>query len=158
MKRLTTLREADIVSGGVLAAFGVFVTFQSLQLSFYSDRVPGPGFFPALLGIALIIAGGYLLLTRLRSTGDSADGFTLPNRQQAIRALSLWVTILVATLLVGPLGFLLPMFLLVGVILFVIESRRGLGPAVTTIAIPLLTWLLFVQLLQVRLPAGPFGF
>jgi putative tricarboxylic transport membrane protein len=157
MRRPTTLREADAVSGAVVAVFGAFVVIQSLQLSFYIEEIPGPGFFPALVGIALIGLGAWLVVTRLRAPRDTADGFALPSRQQATRSLSLWVTVLAAALLVGPLGFPLAMFLLVGTILFVLERRRGLGPVLTTILIPLLSWLLFAELLQVPLPAGPFG-
>lgn len=157
MKQQVTLREADVVSGVVIAVVGVFVLFQSLQLSFYIESVPGPGFFPALLSIALIVLGAWLVVTRLRSRRDTADGFRLPSRQQATRSLSLWAAVLAGALLVGPLGFLTAMVLLVAAILFLIEGRRGLGPVLTTILIPVLAWLLFAQLLQVPLPAGPFG-
>lgn len=157
MRRPTTLREADAFSGAVIGVFGVFMLFQSLQLSFFIEEIPGPGFFPALLAITLIALGAWLVATRLRATRDTADGFRLPSRLQARRALSLWGVVLAAALLVGPLGFPIAMLLLVGVILFVIEGRRGLGPVLTTIAIPVLAWLLFAELLQVPLPAGPFG-
>ena len=157
MRQQVTLREADVFSGAVIAVFGVFVLLQSLQLSFYIEGIPGPGFFPALVSIALIALGGWLVVTRLRAARDAADGFELPSRQQASRSLSLWATILAAALLVGPLGFPIAMFLLVGVILFVIEGRRGVGAVLTTILIPVLSWLLFAGLLQVPLPAGPFG-
>ena len=157
MKRPTTLRETDVFTGAVIALFGVFMLFQSLQLSFYIEEIPGPGFFPALLAITLIALGAWMVVTRLRVARDTADGFRLPSRQEARRALSLWGVVMAAALLVGPLGFPLAMLLLVGVVLFVIEGRRGLGAVLTTITIPLLSWLLFAELLQVPLPAGPFG-
>ncbi len=157
MRRPTTFREADTISGVVLVVLGVFVLFQSLQLSFYIESIPGPGFFPALLAIALVALGAWLVITRLRAARNADDGFELPSRHQAIRSLSLWGVVLAGALLVGPVGFPLAMLLLVGVILFVIEGRHGLGPVLTTILIPLLSWLLFAELLQVPLPAGPFG-
>ncbi len=157
MRRPTTLREADILSGAILAVLGVFVLVQSLQMTFYNENEPGPGFFPVLLAIALIVLGGCLVVTRLRAPRDAADDFEMPTGQQAKRSLSLWAALLGAALLVGSLGFLLTMFLLVAVILFVIEGRRGLGSVLTTITVPVLAWLLFGQLLQVRLPTGPLG-
>ncbi|MPZ60509.1 MAG: hypothetical protein GEU93_04270 [Propionibacteriales bacterium] len=157
MRWVATFREADAVSGGILAVFGVFVLFQSLQLRFYIEGVPGPGFFPALLGIALMVTGVALVVTRLRTPRGTAEEFRLPGRHEAMRSLGLWVAVMAAALLVGSLGFLLTMFLLVAVILFVIERRRGLSSVITAIAVPLLVWLLFAELLQVRLPAGPFG-
>jgi putative tricarboxylic transport membrane protein len=157
MRRQATLREADALSGAVIAIFGVFVLLQSLQLSFYIEGIPGPGFFPALVAMALIVLGAWLIVTRLRAARDTGDGFELPSRRQATRSLTLWGTVLAAALLVGPLGFPLAMLLLVGTILFVLERRRGLGAILTTVLIPILAWLLFAELLQVPLPVGPFG-
>jgi putative tricarboxylic transport membrane protein len=157
MRLPTTFREADAVSGVIIAVLGALVLVQSLQLSFYIEGIPGPGFFPALVAIALIGLGAWLVITRLRAARDADDGFELPSRHQATRSLSLWGVVLAAALLVSPLGFPLAMLLLVGVVLFVIEGRRGLGPVLTTILIPLLAWLVFAELLQVPLPAGPFG-
>ncbi|MGH3348952.1 MAG: tripartite tricarboxylate transporter TctB family protein [Nocardioides sp.] len=157
MKSPTTFREADAVLGVIVAAIGVLVLVQSLQLRFYSEGVPGPGFFPALLSAALIVLGVACTVTRLRRARDAADRFELPSRGQARRSLGLWGAVLVGTLLIEPLGFLLAMLLLVAVILLVIEGRRGLGSVVTIIAVPVLAWLLFAELLQVPLPAGPFG-
>lgn len=157
MRAPTTFREADAVLGAVVAVLGVFVLVQSLQLTFYAESVPGPGFFPTLLAIALIVLGASLALSRLLNPGDGAEEFRLPSRRQAVRSLRLWVALLAAALLLGTLGFLLTTFLLVAVIVFLFERRRGIGAVLTTVLIPLLAWLLFAQLLQVRLPAGPFG-
>ena len=104
-----------------------------------------------------MVLGGWLVLTRVISGPDTSEGFEMPNRRQAARSLSLWVLVLAGALLVSPLGFPLAMLLLVGVILFVLEGRRGIGAVLTTILIPLLSWLLFAELLQVPRPAGPFG-
>jgi hypothetical protein len=49
------------------------------------------------------------------------------------------------------------MFLLVAVLLLVIERRRSIGAIVTIVVTPLLAYLLFGALLQVRLPTGLFG-
>lgn len=163
MKRPITFREADVVVGAIVAVFGGFVLFLSLQLRFYSANVPGPGFFPTLLAIALIVLGASLALTRLlkASSGVEKDGgvekFELPSRRQAVRSLGLWIALLVAALLMANLGFLLTTLLLVAVIVFLFERRRGISAVLTTVLIPLLAWLLFAQLLQVRLPMGPLG-
>lgn len=157
VKSPTTFREADAVLGVIVAVIGVIVLVQSLQMSFYSEGVPGPGFFPALLSGALIVLGVACTVTRLLGAHDTADRFELPSQGQARRSLSLWGAVLVATLFIEALGFPLAMLLLVAVILLVIEGRRGLGSVVTIIAIPVLAWLLFAELLQVPLPAGPFG-
>ena len=155
-RRPATLRRVDAWSGAVLVGLGALVLVQSLELTFFVEGVPGAGFFPALLAVVLMVLGAALLLRRWWGPAGAED-FRLPSRDQATRSLSLWVVVLVGALLVGPVGFLAAMVLLVATILFGIEGRRGLGPVVTTILIPLLAWLIFAQLLQVPLPPGPFG-
>ncbi|MGH2735411.1 MAG: tripartite tricarboxylate transporter TctB family protein [Actinomycetota bacterium] len=152
-----TSREVDIVAGVIFVALGGFVLMQSLQLDFYIEGVPGPGFFPALLAIAMSVSGALLVVTRSRAGGEAAEEFKLPSRWQAKRSLGLWIAVLASSLLVGVVGFLAAMFLLVAVILLVIEGRRGIVTIVTIVATPLLAYLLFASLLQVPLPAGVFG-
>ncbi|MGH8869917.1 MAG: tripartite tricarboxylate transporter TctB family protein [Actinomycetes bacterium] len=155
--RRVTFREIDIACGALLAVLGGVVLVQSRQLDFYLEGIPGPGFFPSILAVVLTGLGVVLVVTRVRAPRESAREFPLPSRPQATRSLALWAAVLGATLLAGVLGFPLAMLLLVAVILFVIEGRRGIGAVATTIAIPLLAWLLFASLLQVPLPTGPFG-
>ena len=155
--RSLTLRDVDALAGAVLVCLGGFVLMQSLQLDFYVEGVPGPGFFPALLGVLLMALGAGLLIRRWWGPTDSADDFSLPTRLQVSRSLSLWLLLLVGALLVGPLGFPIAMLLLVAAILFGIERRRGIGAVLTTVLIPVLAWLVFGLLLQVPLPMGPLG-
>jgi putative tricarboxylic transport membrane protein len=155
--RRPTLRHVDIIAGIVFALVGVLVLFHSLQLPFYVEDVPGPGFFPTLLAVALSVCGAVLALSRARASEDDADKFELPTRWQAKRSLGLWVAVLVASVLVGIVGFLVAMFFLVAVLLLGIEGRRGIGAIVAIIATPLLAYLLFASLLRVPLPAGVFG-
>ncbi|MQA06667.1 MAG: hypothetical protein GEV07_29520 [Streptosporangiales bacterium] len=157
MNRVTTLRRVDMISGAVLVVFGIFVIAQSLQLDFYIDDTPGPGFFPFLLGTALALSGAILTATRLIRPKIGNEDLKLPSRPDAARSLGLWVSVFLASLLIGWLGFAVTALLLVAVILFVIERRRGWVPVVVTITIPALTWLLFGWLLQVQLPTGLFG-
>jgi putative tricarboxylic transport membrane protein len=157
MRSVTTLRRVDMISGGILGGFGIFVVAQSLRLDFYTDGVPGPGFFPCLLGIALTVCGAILTASRWIRPKVGVEEFPLPSRDVATRSLGLWMSIFAASLLIGWLGFALTTVLLVAVILFGIERRRGLTPVIATIVIPLLTWLLFGWLLQVPLPTGLFG-
>ncbi|MGH3326356.1 MAG: tripartite tricarboxylate transporter TctB family protein [Streptomycetales bacterium] len=155
--RRPNLRQVDLASGAVFVVFGVFVLIQSLQLDLYVEGVPGPGFFPGLLAVAMALSGALLIVTRRKAASADAEGFTLPSRRQATRSLGLWIAVLVASLLVGVVGFPVAMVLLVAVILLGIERRRGIWTLVTIIAIPLFAWLMFAQLLQVPLPTGVFG-
>ncbi len=151
------MRKVDIVSGAVFVIFGAVTLIQSLQLSFFTEGVPGPGFFPGLLAGALMVTGALLVVTRVAKPEGAFEDFAWPTAWQARRSLGLWIAALGSVLLIGIVGFLLAMFVLVGVLLFVIEGRRSLSAVATVIITPLLAYGLFGVLLQVRLPLGLFG-
>jgi putative tricarboxylic transport membrane protein len=151
------VRKVDIAAGAIFIVCGVLVLTQSLPLNFYAEGVPGPGFFPTLLAIALGVTGGLLLFTRLRRPEAALGDFALPTRTQAGRSLGMWIAILVAVLAVDVVGFLVAMVLLVAALMLGIERRRSLAAIATIVLTPLLAYLLFAQLLQVPLPAGLFG-
>ncbi|MGH2817319.1 MAG: tripartite tricarboxylate transporter TctB family protein [Actinomycetota bacterium] len=151
------MRKIDIVAGTIFTLVGVFVLTRSLRLNFYVEGVPGPGFFPSVLAIALAVTGGLLVVTRLRRQEGTFGDFTLPSRMHAQRSLGLWIAILAAALLVNVVGFLVAMVFLVAVTLIGIERRHGLAAIATIVLAPALAYLLFAQLLQVPLPSGLFG-
>ena len=151
------MRTVDIVAGVILIALSGFVLIEGLGFEFYTEGVPGPGFFPILLAITIAVCGAILIVSRVVMPADSWGEFERPTRSQAQRSLGAWVALMVAVLLVSVVGFVVAMFFLVAVLLLVIERRRGWGTVATIVLTPLLVYLLFGYLLQVRLPVGLFG-
>jgi putative tricarboxylic transport membrane protein len=151
------MRLVDIVAGAVLIALSIVVIPESLALQFYSEGVPGPGFFPTLLAITLVVSGALLIASRLTKPANAFPEFERPSRSQAQRSLGVWMALLAAAVLVNVLGFLASMVVLVAVLLLGVERRRGLSTIVTIVVTPLLAYLLFGALLQVPLPSGVFG-
>jgi putative tricarboxylic transport membrane protein len=151
------VRKVDIAAGVIFIIFGVLVLTRSLPLNFYAEGVPGPGFFPTLLAIAMAVTGGLLLFTRLRRPEAALGDFALPTRTQAGRSLGLGVAILGVVLAVDVVGFLVAMVLLVAALMLGIERRHGPAAIATIVLTPVLAYLLFAVLLQVPLPTGLFG-
>lgn len=155
--RKLRMRQVDIGVGAVVVAFAIFVLTQSLQLDFYNEGVPGPGFFPSLLAVALAVTGGLLSLTSVLGNKDGGEEFHMPSRGQATRSLSVWLAVAGAVLLVSVAGFILAMLALAVVLVLGLEAKRNLAGIAVVILIPLLTYLLFSVLLSVQLPTGVFG-
>jgi putative tricarboxylic transport membrane protein len=151
-----TMRKVDMGIGVVFALFVAFSLSRALQLSFYLEGVPGPGFFPSMLAIILTVGGLSLIVSRMRKPDSESEDFDLPSSFQARRSLGLWIALIASVALVEFIGFILAMVLLVAIVLLGIERRRGLATFATIILIPLLVYLLFASLLQVPLPTG-FG-
>lgn len=149
-------QKVDIGIGLVIATFGAYSLFRALELRFYQESVPGPGFFPAVLALFLILGGLGLSVTRLMAPDEDSKDFDLPSTEEARRSVGLWGALLLAIVLVNFIGFLLAMIVLVAVLLLGIERRRGIATFVTIILVPVLVYLLFATLLKVPLPTG-FG-
>jgi putative tricarboxylic transport membrane protein len=155
--RRFSVKQVDVGLGAIVVGLGLFMLVQSLQLDFLTDGLPGPGFFPALLAVALAFTGLLLSVTSLARKTDSDEEFQAPTRAQVTRSLSVWLATAGAVLLVSIIGFVLAMFVLAAVLVLGLEGKRNLTGIAVVILIPVLTYLFFSVLLQVSLPAGMFG-
>jgi putative tricarboxylic transport membrane protein len=151
------VRTVNIVAGAFFIALSVFAVLEGRGLQFYAEGVPGPGFFPTVLAIVLAFSGALLIVLSVVKPAEAFPEFERPSRSQAQRSLGVWVALLGAAIALNILGFFIAMFLFVAVLLLVIERRGGVGTIVTIVLTPLLAYLLFGTLLQVRLPTGLFG-
>jgi putative tricarboxylic transport membrane protein len=151
------MRKVDIGVGIVCVVAGLFMLFQSLGLDFTIEDTPGPGFFPSILAVGLMLVGATLAVTSaMSSTG--AGFLEVPERSKVQRSLGLWILLLASVLLVTVVGFTIAMLVLVAALIFGLEGKRNLAGVATIIIIPLSVYLLFGLLLQVRFPTGVFGF
>jgi putative tricarboxylic transport membrane protein len=155
----TPMRRVDIVIGAVSVIFAGFVLAQALALDFFQrSEIPGPGFLPVLLAIAIGILGVVLVATRLVGNDKQFGTFSWPSRNELGRSLTVWVAFILSIAAMELLGFLVASALLIAVLLLGVERLRSAGALATVILIPLACWLLFHVALKVPLPVGPWGF
>ncbi|WP_028936294.1 tripartite tricarboxylate transporter TctB family protein [Pseudonocardia spinosispora] len=153
------MRITEIVLGVVVAALGVGALTAAVGLDrFGAHGVPGPGFFPDLLAVLLIVLGLLLALVslRARTTGPAIEPATEDRFEVAgaVRAGRVWLGFVVSIPLLLVIGFVPAMVALVAYLAFGVERIRGLRPLLASVLIPLGVYLLFVYLLGVDLP-GP---
>jgi len=156
MKRFTS-HQVDVAVGAIVVALALFVLVQSLQLNFYIEGIPGPGFFPTLLAIALGLTGVILAAVSFVRAKTSSEPFPAPSSSQVKRSMSVWLAVVASVLLVSMVGFLLAMLALAAFLILGLERQRTLAGVAGVIIIPLGAYLLFSVLLGVPLPAGVFG-
>jgi Tripartite tricarboxylate transporter TctB family len=143
-------RRAGMIGAGVLAATGALVTWQAAQLDIGNLDLPGPGFFPLLLG-ALIVVFSVLIgidCWRLRDR----ETIELGHRD----VLVVMAALLAVPLLFEPLGALATLGLFAAVLLKLVARVRvvvAIGAAAVGVAA---CWYFFQVLLGLQLPAGPF--
>jgi putative tricarboxylic transport membrane protein len=156
MKRFNS-HQVDVGIGAIVVALALFILVQSLQLKFYIEGIPGPGFFPTLLAIALGLTGVILAVVSFVRSKSSSEPFAAPTRNQVKRSLSVWLAVVASVLLVSIVGFILAMLALAAFLILGLERQRTLAGVASVIIIPLGAYLLFSALLGVPLPAGVFG-
>jgi putative tricarboxylic transport membrane protein len=148
------IRNGEVLAGAVLAALGVFIVMQSRAYEYYSPDGPGPGFFPIWYGIAMVVLSLALIVT---SAHNGADGKPLDWRAIS-RALVTWAAFAVSVALMGVLGFGISFALLTFCIVMFVFNRSLMTAALTAVATALAFHVVFPVILDVQLPAGPFGF
>lgn len=73
-KKTTT---SDLIMGGILMAFGIYLIVASLSMKVYNSFLDAPGFFPFILGIIFSLFGIVMLIGSIRggSVGAAKDTF-----------------------------------------------------------------------------------
>jgi len=140
--------------------FGAMTAALSLQLPLGTLRMPGTGFFPLALGLALmaLAAGRGVQLYRARPEAAAPGTPAAPaaaEGEDATRRVVLFVCgVIAAVALLQPLGYVLSSFLLMLVLLLIL----GLRPWYTSAGIAFVSaaacYVVFVFWLKIPLPPG----
>jgi putative tricarboxylic transport membrane protein len=150
------VKTADVIVGAITVALAAYVLFGSRDLDFYADGVPGPGFFPIVVGIALLVSGSLLIVSRLFNIAIPEEEDR--EREQILpRSLLVWLALIMSAVLIPIIGFVATMVLLVAALLIGVERRRSIGAVVAVVLIPGLAYWLFAGVLGVLLPTGLWG-
>lgn len=147
--------RAVFLAGALLAAAGyTYFAFAELPYLSSAGRL-GPGFFPRIIGVALLLLVLYSLVADRQRNAEGAA----PSRH--------WrVTLVLAALsagfvaLIEVLGGLLAMIAFMAAALTVLNPGRKMQNALVALALPVAIYLVFRLWLNAALPPGllPLGF
>jgi divalent metal cation (Fe/Co/Zn/Cd) transporter len=170
LPRLVSARRGGVVVAGLLAAVGVFFVWQSSQLDLGNVDLPGPGFFPLVLGTVLLVFSAVIGIGDWRaSKRDAIKNDAIRNdaiRNDAIKSEAVElghrdVAIAIAALLAVPLVFEpLGAYITLGLFGTVLLVLLGRVPPLLAIGAACLAmagcWYFFQVLLGLQLPTGLF--
>jgi putative tricarboxylic transport membrane protein len=148
---------SDLSSGVALTLFGLYVTVVAARWDYLTEDGPGPGFLPFWLGLGICALALCLIgLNRLRPVQkvhrDRQSWFA------ARRAISGWLGLMTAIVLFPFVGFTICLVLLTVFIITFMEQRPFWSAGIIALALGIGFHLIFIVLLGLSFPRGPFGF
>ncbi len=143
----------DRLSGAALVLLGLLVVWERRVLPLGTHGRPGPGYFPLLLALLLIVLGGLLVFR-----GGSSPEVRMISWVEAPHAIAILAGGVFATLSLERIGYRLTMFIVLGFLFGVMERLRPWLTLSLTLGLTLGTFWLFDTLLRVPLPRGTWGF
>jgi hypothetical protein len=137
---------SNLVTAVVIAALGVAAIVGSLALGVGSPGQPGPGTWPLLMGVVLLVLSVVLAFLARRTT--DAERFTRASWQ----VLAGLVTMILFVSAIGVIGFEIPAALLTFVWLRYLGGESWRLSIVISIAVVIAFYAIFVGALSVRIP------
>jgi putative tricarboxylic transport membrane protein len=156
MRYLSLPRPIDVHSGGtflagVLAMIGLLFTWQALLIDLGDFALPGPGFFPLVLGV-VVFGLSVAIGIEHRLGAGSREVVELGHRDVLI----VCVALLAVPPLFEPFGAYATLGLF-GAAILVLVARRSLVVAGLSASVAMAAcWYFFQVALGLQLPPGPF--
>jgi hypothetical protein len=145
-----SMRRGGIAAALALLLTGLFFAWQALRLDFGSIGLPGPGFFPFVLGVTLAGFAAVIAAGAMREPA-AGDTIALGHRDVLIGMLAL----IGVAIGFEPLGAFLTLGLFAATLL-VLVGRVSLLVALLSAVIGMIAvWYFFKVLLGLQLPEGP---
>lgn len=144
---------SDRLAGAALAAFAIFVLWESRALPFGTIRDPGAGAVPVLLAVTLLVCGVAVVAGGAAAQPVAAIVWTEWRHAVAILGACVFMA-----LALERLGYRLTILVTLLALLTLVERKRWVVGAVFAIGFSLGSYFLFNTLLRVPLPQGPFRF
>jgi putative tricarboxylic transport membrane protein len=150
---VTRSLSTDRLAGTVLAAFAIFVLWESRKLPFGTIRDPGAGAVPVLLALILLVCSLAVVAGGAAAQPVAAVPWTEWRHAVAILGACAFMA-----LALERLGYRLTILVALFALLTLMERKRWVVGAVFAAGFSLGSYFLFNTLLRVPMPQSPFGF
>lgn len=155
--------KSDSLFVVIILIVGVIYELMALRMPRGNLAYPGPGFYPILVGIFLILSAGCCLgWTFIKSKPERTDGVSDRGRNELLKStrVSIGKTLQLVGLLffyiltLKYLGFLIAIFIFMLVCIRIFGHRKWLSSLGITAVIVTISYISFVIWLKVPLPRG----
>lgn len=156
MGNIGTKRRGRIIAGAVGTAIGVIYTVMAFQLSMGRSAAPGPGVFPVVTGIFLIVASLGVAMESLVSAAIEGD-IEFPRGPALLRVGIFAGATLVYIIVLSYVGLLVATILYFLVIIKALGKAGWLVPVIMSTVFAATVSVVFVVVLRVPLAILPAG-
>jgi putative tricarboxylic transport membrane protein len=151
--------KVDLVTGVALLLVGVLYLSHAMTLSLWKETTLGPGLFPVLLGICMVVVS---LLMIARATFSTVAGAASAEDSVSTRAGLIRIGFVIGALvgysfLLDLLGFVISTFLFLAILFVVLDPTKKLSGVLYAGVVVACSYLLLVVLLKTPLPKGLLG-
>jgi putative tricarboxylic transport membrane protein len=148
-------KTSAVVMALAVMALGGFVAYDSLTgLTGPGYAEVGPGVFPVIVGIALLLAGGGLLVPAVRGQWRVNWMDPAPSTGSGCNLMLVAAALALNVMLFAPLGFIPASAVLFACVSAALGSRRFILDVVIGIGLAAAIYFVFTKGLGLQLPAG----
>ncbi len=151
------MNRAETVFGLGILAFGGLLLEESLKLPYFVEEVPGPGFFPFWLSLAIIAFGLALTVRGARSGAGTSEKGDWPDASGWMRIGIMMGALALCLVLLDSAGFLVTAALFVAVATFGLGTRSWQALLPVPLVAAAVLYGVFAVWLKVPLPSGILG-
>jgi hypothetical protein len=143
--------QKDFIAGILFIAFGGFFSGIGAQYKFGSAANMGPGYFPTVLGILLMLLGAIVMLVAMSSKTK------VGNIEQVAWAANFWVLVPIVLfgILLKPLGLVIPLLGLVVATSYASHDFRWKSALINAIVLLILCLGIFIYGLNLQFQLWP---
>jgi putative tricarboxylic transport membrane protein len=152
------VRRSDIISGSLVAIFGLVMIFiiVPVQITSSSDYGLDPKFFPVAVLWLAVVMGVLLVATRISAPPDPDDSPPVLELRNWLFIGSFSIFLFLVFVAIKTLGYVAAGFLMVALMMIALDLRKRnwLQLAGVSILAPLIIYYTLYHLFSVQLPAG----
>lgn len=152
------MSKAETIVGVGVLSMGAWLLMGTIKMPYSLEGVPGPGFLPLWLSLALIATGGILTIKGIRPGPLPKTEVIWPERIGWRRNGILLCALALSFLLLDLLGFLVTTALFVAAVAFGLGTRSWRILASVPLLTAIVLYGVFAAWLKVPLPRGILAF
>lgn len=148
------MKKYNIGTSIFLILVGLYVINYSKQFEPYVRGTPGPGFWPGMLGVMLVIISTLLLLVTIFSKQEFVAHLVDFKSKGFQQVLKLFLVMILFSVGLNYVGFLLSSLIFVALVMWIMGVRQPVKISITSVSITLSIYVIFAIALGLVLPRG----